>query len=256
MTIRVLLADDHRMFREGLRRILEEEGNVEVVGEAANGIEAVQLARQTVPDVVVMDIGMALANGIEATRQIVHDDLGRVVVLSIYDDDETVIQAFRAGATGYVPKKSAGRELLNAIEAVHRGDLFISPNLPARLRSSLLAGRPARRGSGRLDTLSNRQRQVLQLLAEGHTNKQMAAILGIAVETVKSHRKSLKRTLGLKTVAEMTRFALENGLVRRPARTVSADPPENASAPEPKTNFTGPPDTSADDIPPPPGPRV
>jgi two-component system response regulator NreC len=221
--IRVLLADDHRIFREGLRRILEEEGQVEVVAEADDGLQAVELARQTRPDVVVMDIGMAITNGIDATRQIVRKRLAQVVVLSMYDDEETIAQAMWAGARGYVPKKSAGRELIDALECVQRGELFLSRTLPHRLREALsTTNRPRRHGASRLSLLTPRQRQVLQLVAEGHTNKSIAALLGIAVETVKSHRKNLKRVLGIDSVARLTRFAIQAGLIRQPTRP-SAD---------------------------------
>ena len=226
MGIRVLLADDHQIFREGLRSILEENGWVVVVGEAENGLEAVELARQMRPDVVVMDVGMALANGIGATRQIVSKRLARVVVLSMYDDEETVTEAIQAGASGYVPKQSAGQELIDAIEAVQRGDLFLSRALPRRLRDALRAAKGrAVRPTGRLAALTARQRQVMQLLAEGHTNKEMAHHLDIAVETVKSHRKNLKRALGFKTTAEVIRWAVEQGVVRKPTRRTATDRP-------------------------------
>jgi len=216
----VLLADDHRIFREGLRRILEEEVQVEVVAEADDGLQALELTRLTHPDVVVMDIGMARGNGIEATRRIVRKGMARVVILSMYDDEDTVTQAMQAGARAYVPKKCAGRELIDALRAVQRGERFLSHALPQRLRRALARPkRPARRcAANRLSTLTPRQRQVLQLVAEGHTNKSIASLLSIQVETVKSHRKNLKRALGIDGVAGLTRFAIQSGLVRQPSR--------------------------------------
>jgi len=196
---------------------------VVVVGEAEDGLEAVELARRIRPDVVVMDVGMALANGIEATREIVRKRLARVVVLSIYDDEETVTEAIQAGARGYVPKQSAGQELIDAIEAVQRGDLFLSRTLPHRLRDALHAAKGrAARPTGRLAALTTRQRQVMQLVAEGHTNKEIADRLDIAVETVKSHRKNLKRALRVTSTAEVIRKAVEWGVVRKPTRRTAA----------------------------------
>jgi DNA-binding NarL/FixJ family response regulator len=226
VSTRVLLADDHRIFREGLRRVLEEVPEIEVVADAENGLEAVQQAAAVRPDVIIMDVGMALTNGIEATRQIVRKRLGRVVMLSMYDDEETVTQAIRMGARGYLPKSSAGRELVDAIQAVQRGEVFLSETLPASLRERLVgAAAHAGRAGDRLSALTTRQRQVLQLVAEGHTNRDIAVLLNVAVETVKSHRKGLKRVLGIDSVAGLTRFAIQTGLVRQPSRRPGAAPP-------------------------------
>lgn len=225
MAIRVVLADDHRMFREGLRRVLEESGQVEVVGEAENGLEAVERAAEVRPDAVVMDVGMALMNGVEATSQIARKKYSRVVVLSIYEDETTVTQALRAGALGYVVKSSAGRELIDALQAVLKGQVFLSPSLPQALRDTVINHRRGpRSGAGPLAALTRRQRQILQLLAEGHTNKEIAGLLGLAAETVKSHRKGLMSALGVRGVASLTQIALQYGLVRRPERPVP--PPE------------------------------
>lgn len=187
------------------------------MGEADDGLQAVELARLTRPDVVVMDIGMARGNGLEATRRIARKRLARVVVLSMYDDEDTVAQAIQAGARAYVPKKSAGRELIDALKAVQRGEVFLSQVFPLRLRQAVTNRKKRPRSQAdRLSTLTPRQRQVLQLVAEGHTNKGIASLLGIEAETVKSHRKGLKRVLGIDSVAGLTRFAIQTGLVRQP----------------------------------------
>jgi DNA-binding NarL/FixJ family response regulator len=226
MAIRVVLADDHRMFREGLRRVLEESGQVEVVGEAANGLEAIERAAELRPDVVIMDVGMAIMNGVEATSQIARKKFARVVVLSIYEDESTIGQALRAGALGYVVKSSAGRELIDCLHVVLKGEVFLSPSLPPALRDAV-ANHPRgpKAGAGPLAALTRRQRQVLQLLAEGHTNKEIADLLGLSPETVKSHRKTLMSALGVRGVAHLTQLALAHGLVRRPQRP----PPPPAS---------------------------
>lgn len=215
--MRILLVDDHEIFRDGLRRILEEEGGFEVVGEATNGLEAIERAAALRPDVILMDIGLEMMNGTEATTYIVRKRLGRVVVLSMYTDDDTVVRAIRAGAVGYVSKGAAGRELIQALQAAERGEVFLSSSLCPRLRETLARTRAASRlGTDRLSSLTPRQRLVLQLVAEGHTSKEIGRLLDITAETVKSHRKNLMKVLGIRSVAGLTHFALEHGLVHRP----------------------------------------
>jgi DNA-binding NarL/FixJ family response regulator len=229
MAFRVLLADDHQMFREGLRKLLEDDHRVEVVAEAANGLDALHKAAECRPDVVIMDVGMAVMNGVDSTEQIRRQGLARVIVLSIYEDEETVAQAIRAGALGYLTKASAGRELFDALDAVMRGEVYLSRGFSETLRRRLAEAPPRRRAARNpLDALTGRQRQVLQLLAEGHTNKDIARLLGLSVETVKSHRQGLAATLGVRGVAGLTKIAIEHGLIRpskRPEKQGGHQPP-------------------------------
>ena len=233
----VLLADDHQIFREGLRRILED-NRFAVVAEASNGLEAVERAVATRPDVVVMDVGMPIMNGIEATAQVVRRGAGRVVVLSIYDDESAVIRAFRAGASAYVHKRAAGRELMDALDACSRGEIFLSRMLPEAVRRRVLDSvRGGERFPGdALSSLTRRQRQVLQMVAEGLTSKEIAKILRINLETVKSHRKALMRKLDIHSVAGLTQFAIETGLIRRPGS--ASDPSPEPDPPEPEYPYT------------------
>lgn len=212
MTIRVLIAEDHAVVREGFHHLLGVEEGLEVVGEARNGSEAVALALALAPDVVVMDIGLTGLNGIEATRRIVASGNGsRVVGLSMHTDERHVLEMLRAGASGYIPKDSDGAELVLAVRTVAAGGSYISPSLMRPLvENCIVHSAPAREGAwGRL---SDREREVLQLLAEGMSVKEIAGRLAISGNTVHTHRRNLMRKLGLRGVAELTRFAIREGL--------------------------------------------
>jgi two-component system, NarL family, response regulator NreC len=209
-TIRVLIADDHAVVREGLRRILETAGDIDVVGEAATGQQAVFVAIETGPDVVLMDVLMPEQTGIEAipkVRRSAPD--ARVLVVSTYDDPGTVRQAFAAGASGYVLKEAAHAELVQAVREVAGGGTYVHPALGARL----VAAEAAAQRRAAEDPLSDREREVLRLLALGHRNQEVAGMLSISVRTAETHRAHIMQKLGLSTRAELVRYALERGLL-------------------------------------------
>jgi DNA-binding NarL/FixJ family response regulator len=214
--ITVLLVDDHTVVRQGLRALLKTEEDIEVIGEAENGRQAVALARKTPPDVVVMDVAMPLLNGLEATRQILKSmPSTKVLVLTSYSDDECVEQLMRAGAAGYLIKQTAANELLKAIREVQRGNAFFSPSIAKRLRDhcreAFTTGQPSRRAG----ELTSREFEVLQLIAEGFSNKQIAGELSISIKTVEKHRQQVMNKLNIHDVAGLTRYALSKGMVER-----------------------------------------
>lgn len=210
--VRVVLADDHALVREGLRHVLDAEPGIEVVAEAANGVDAVRLAVAHRPDVVLLDITMPEENGLRAAarlRQELPD--AKILMLSMHDNAEYVREGMRIGTNGYILKDSAGEELRAAIRAVHAGGTFFSPAVVRRLTAQPepAATAPAHT---QLDVLTPRERDVLQGIVAGHTNKAIAAQLGISRRTVEAHRESLMRKLEIHSVAGLTRFALEAGL--------------------------------------------
>lgn len=212
--MRVLVADDHTMFREGIRLLLETRGEFEVVGEAATGDEAVELTRSLRPDVVIMDIGMPGMNGLEATRLIRAENPGsRVLILTIHGTDDYFFRALEVGASGYVLKEAASTDLVNAIESVHRGGMFLYPSLAGKLVEEYLR----RIGSGdersSYDALTAREREVLQLIGEGRTNQEVAEKLGLSVHTVQSHRIHIMNKLGLHNRAQLVSYAVKLGLL-------------------------------------------
>jgi DNA-binding NarL/FixJ family response regulator len=210
--IRVLVADDHMIVRTGIRHVLESEPGFEVVGEAASGSEAVSLAGQLHPDVVVLDISMPDESGLEVAARL-RSSAGapRVLVLSMHSNTEYVLESVRAGAHGYLLKDTAATELRNAIRTVCRGDSYFSPPVASRL-SAAVRGEHEAHPSG-LDQLTGREREVLLGIIRGRTNKEIAAELGISHRTVETHRESLMRKLQIRTVAELTRFALGAGIM-------------------------------------------
>lgn len=212
--IRILLADDHALVREGIRRVLEEDPEFEVVAEVGDGEEAVSRAREHRPDVAVVDITMPLASGFEVTARLQSEvPATRVLILSMHDDAEYVMRAVRAGARGYLLKDEAGpSQLREAVRAVHTGSSFFTSAVTARLAAGLRGDEGERPGPG-LDVLTARELDVLKGIAAGQSNKQIAAQLGISRRTVESHRESLMRKLDIRTVAGLTRFALDAGLL-------------------------------------------
>src|ERR1051325_7682360 len=213
--ITVLLADAHTVVRQGFRAVLQAEQDIAVVGEADTGRQAVGLARKLHPDVVLMDIAMPLLNGLEATHQILKEiPASTVLILSSYGDEEYVQQLTEAGAAGYLLKQTAATDLLKAIREVRRGNSFFSPAVSRRImehyRDSLLKGVPVRKDSGRL---TSREAEVLQLIAEGGANKQIASELGISIKTVEKHRQQLMNQLGIHDIAGLTRYAVAKGIV-------------------------------------------
>ena len=217
-TLTILLAEDHTVVREGLMAFLATAKDLQVVGEATTGREAVALARELHPDVVVMDVAMPGMNGLEATRQIIKSiPSSKVLVLTSYGDDECVTQLLEAGAAGYLLKQTAAADLLKAIREVHHGNVFFSPSIAKRLRQqeseALNGGQPASRPGG----LTSREAEVLQLVAEGYANKQIAAELCISIKTVEKHRQQAMNKLNIHDIAGLTRYAMARGWVEHSA---------------------------------------
>ncbi len=214
MTLRVLLADDHRIVREGLRALIDGQADMEVVGEARTGREAVRLARELAPDLVVMDVAMPDLNGVEAARQIVQaNPEAKVLALSMHSDAQFVARMLEAGASGYLLKDGAFDELEAGIRQVTEGKTYLSPAITGTVVKDYVRrmGEPEAEG---VSPLSPREREVLQLLAEGLVSKQIAARLGLSVKTVETHRGRLMDKLGLRTVAELTKYAIRQGITQ------------------------------------------
>jgi DNA-binding NarL/FixJ family response regulator len=210
--IRVIIADDHHLVRQGIRALLEKASDIQVVAEAADGREAVELVERLAPEVLVMDIAMPRLDGIQATRQI--QDLGlatQVVILSMYSDEALVRRALRNGARGYLLKRSVSEELWLAIRAASRGEIYLSPPISKSVVSGFLGAEVE--ADSMFDRLTPREREVLQLIAEGHTNKAIAQILKISVKTVEKHRTNLMSTLNVHDLAGLVRIAIDHGLV-------------------------------------------
>jgi DNA-binding NarL/FixJ family response regulator len=213
--IRVLIVEDHRVVREGLRALLTAETDIEVVGEARNGREAVQLTGTLRPDVVVMDIAMPLLNGVEATRQAIRAiPSSRVLILSAHSEDAYVEQVMEAGAAGYLLKETAASILVKAIRETSQGRTFLSPSIAKRLgdlhEKAMGRGKRPRKGAARL---TSREVEVLQLIAEGMANKETAMELGISIKTVEKHRQHLNSKLGIHDTAGLTRYAISRGII-------------------------------------------
>jgi DNA-binding NarL/FixJ family response regulator len=206
---RVVLADDHSILVEGLRQILEPA--VDLVGTAEDGRALLKMVDKLEPDIVIADVSMPQLNGIDATKELkkTHPDI-KVIILTQHTNVKYVEAAFRAGASGYVVKSCAATELLDAVREVHRGNAYVTP-LVAKDVLEFFIGRAA--GSGRTEHLTDRQREVLQLVAEGNTNKAVAAALNISVKTAESHRYSIMKELDLHSTAELTRYAIREGLI-------------------------------------------
>jgi DNA-binding NarL/FixJ family response regulator len=212
--IRVLICDDHTILREGIRLLLNSQPDMEVVGEAVDGHEAIERARALKPDVILMDIAMPMLNGLEATKQIRRDDPGsRVLVLTMYESDEYVAQMLQAGAAGYVLKKVAGSELVYAIRAVFQGEAFLYPSITKRLVEDYLRRVEAGQERDTFSHLTDRERQVLQLIAEGHTSKEIADLLNLSVRTVQNHRAHIMDKLGMHDRAELIKYAIQKGII-------------------------------------------
>ena len=212
--VRILIADDHEVVRKGLRSLLEGQAAMEIIGEASNGREAVDKAIALKPDVVVLDIGMPELNGLEATRQIVKGTpRTEVLILTVYETEEVIREVLRAGARGYVLKSDAGRLLISAIESVAAHKAFFTSRVSELVLAGFLSseGEPESESQGQ--PLTPREREVLQLLAEGKTNKEVAAALGIGLKTVETHRQNLMTKLGLHSVVDLVRYAIRNGIV-------------------------------------------
>jgi len=214
--IRVLLADDHDIVRDGLRALLEMAGDIHVIGEARNGREAVTEAGRLQPDVVLMDITMPELDGVEACRRIRQQNPAvRVLFLTMHEAEEYFFRALRAGAAGYVIKRTAAADLLAAVRAVAQGQSFLSPSVAYALVADYAerSARPAPATSDSYDTLTSREREVLQLVGEGYTNQEIADRLQLSIKTVQSHRAAVMQKLGLRDVTHLVRYAVRRGLV-------------------------------------------
>ena len=215
MTIRVVLVDDHAMLREGLHAILAAQPDLDVVGQAADGLEALRLIDQLSPHVVVMDIAMPRMNGLEATRRIkkAHPDCG-VLVLTQYQDREYILSVLKAGADGYILKKSAGADLARAIRAVSAGEPALDPSASRAVIDAFIASTAPVDGMEDVGHLSDREREVLILIAEGYSNQQIAVTLNISPKTVEVHRGNIMAKAGLHSRTDLVKYAIRKGLVQ------------------------------------------
>ena len=209
--IRILLADDHGIVRDGLRRIVEESGGIEVVAVTADGREAIALAREHQPDVAVIDISMPGLDGLEVTSQLAHYlPTLPVLILTMHEEDQYVVRAIQAGAKGYITKQSAPEQLVNAIRRLNDGGRYLTETAAESLALRVAKGA---RAASPLDSLSQRELQVLRRLAMGHTNREIASAYGISIKTVDTYRFRLLKKLALRNNAELSRFAIQNNLI-------------------------------------------
>lgn len=210
---RVLLADDHEIVRAGLRRVLEASPDFEVVGEASTGREAVEMTLEMRPDVVVLDIAMPELNGLEATRQIVKDlPDAEVLILTVHDSESVIREVLNAGARGYLLKSDASRHLVAAVESLSRHEPFFTSKVSEIVLSGFLSGGSVSEVA-RTDELTPREREIVQLLAEGKSNKEVASLLNISVKTVETHRTNIMKKLDLHSVSELVRYAIRNKII-------------------------------------------
>jgi len=212
--IRILLADDHTIVRQGLARLLEEQPELEIVGEAINGQVVVDMALELVPDIIIMDIAMPLLNGIEAAKR-VRKSLPdcKILILSMYSHEHYIHQLLETGISGYLLKDSSGQEIIRAIKGAMKNETFLSPSISQKIEDSQYSPHKKSSREERYEGLSNREREVFQLIAEGFSTKQITDILCISTSTVKSHRAKIMEKLGLKSPVQLGRFAIKLGLV-------------------------------------------
>jgi len=211
--IRVVLVDDHTVVRKGIRALLEQEKDIEVVGEAEDGLKGVQACIEYAPDVVILDMALPLLSGVEVARKI-REKLPktRILILSMYDDEEYIMDSFKVGVSGYILKDVVVSDLVAALRSVYRGSTFLSPSVSEKLRRQLQEGPPrsSRYGPAKLTA---RERQILKLIADGYTSRQISEILKISFKTVQTHRAHIMEKLGVHSTAELTRYAVTKGIV-------------------------------------------
>ena len=212
--IRILLADDHTIVRQGMARLLEEQPDLKVVGEAINGQAVVDKALELVPDIIIMDIAMPLLNGIEAAKR-VRKNLPscKILILSMYSHEHYIHQLLETGVSGYLLKDSSGQDIIKAIRAAMKNETIMSPSISQKVEDAYLSPQKKLTREKRYESLSNREREVFQLIAEGLSTKQITEILCISVSTVKSHRANIMEKLGLTSPVQLGRFAIKLGLV-------------------------------------------
>jgi NarL family two-component system response regulator LiaR len=224
MPYRVLIVEDHKIMRDGIRALLDRGAEFIVAGEAESGAEAIQICTEIHPDVVLMDIGLPGLNGVDATTELLRNcPNAKVIILSMYDDEESVVSSIRAGARGYVVKRASSGDLLDALRAVARGSSYLSPNVSERLLSRIRRGEEAET-AGRhplLSQLTPREFQVLGMIVEGKASKEIAVTLGLGVETVRSYRKTMMKKLNVNNVAGLIHVALAAGLASKIQQGVS-----------------------------------
>lgn len=212
--IRVLIADDHAVLRDGLHALLNMHEDMEVVGEAGDGLEALEKITELRPDIVLMDIAMPRLGGLEATLEVRQRKLPtKVLVLTQYDNREYIFQMLKAGAAGYILKKAAGTELVTAIRAVHAGETFLDPSAAKAVVDRYIGEGEEDESERRLDQLSDREKEVLKLLAEGGSNREIAELLSLSVKTIMGHRANIMEKMDMHTRTELVRFAIRAGLV-------------------------------------------
>jgi len=212
--ISLLLAEDHTIVRQGLQALLKQSDHIEVIGQAEDGQEAVRKTDELKPAVVLMDISMPILNGIEATRQIKkqHPET-KVLILSMHPNEEYIYAALNAGASGYILKQDAHLDLMTAIEVVAKDEVFLSPSVSTKVVKDYLHKASELAPADKLEKLTSRERQILQLIAEGKTNKQIAGMFFISVKTVETHKGNLKEKLGVRTIADLVKYAVRKGIV-------------------------------------------
>ena len=212
--IRILLADDHTVVRDGLRVLLERQPGFEIAGEASDGLEAVRLAEECNPDVVLMDIAMPLLNGIEATRRIAAKrPQTAIIILSMHYDESYVLRSLKAGARGYLVKDTAKTDLINGVRSVHEGRSFLSPKVSRILQDDHLRQLESKGVDDSYDLLTGREREILQLVAEGRTNKEIANLLNISPYTIDTHRTHILQKLNLHSAPELILYAVRKGII-------------------------------------------
>jgi DNA-binding NarL/FixJ family response regulator len=213
MSVRLLIADDHKMLREGLRAVIEKESGMQVVGEAENGKATIEMARKVMPHIILMDVAMPDLNGIEATRKIIAGNSKiKVIALSGHADRHFVTEMLKAGASAYILKQTACEELLRAIREVMEGKTYLSPAVTQGLVDSYVRATPRKGENPAFATLTNREREVLQLIAEGKSTKETAGDMNVSVKTVETHRRNIMEKLDLHSVAELTKYAIREGV--------------------------------------------
>jgi two-component system response regulator NreC len=218
MTVRCILVDDHTLFRDGLRRVLETESDVQVVGEASNASEAVEKVRELAPDVVLMDIGMPGMSSFEAARVISKEmPRTRLMFLTMYEDEEYLLQCLDVGASGYILKDAPAPRLISALREVAQGRKYLSPQVLGKLVDDLRARSQGPQIVSRTSTLTPREREVVKLIAEGNSVKEIATLLGLSVKTIEAHKFNLMRKLNIHNKAQLVTYAIQKKIVKMPA---------------------------------------